>query len=218
MSIHKEGYRTILFALSALLVINVLLYLIIPDAITPRWVIGGVSLMTIIFLTQFFRRPVRVVVPDDHHILAPADGKIVVLEKTTENEYSQQERIQVSIFMSVFDVHMNLFPISGWVKYIKYHPGRFFYAHLPKSSDLNERTSLVLENKGGKQVFLRQIAGGLARRIVCYANEGQHVTAGEELGFIKFGSRVDILLPTDTEILVKLNQKVKGGKTVIARF
>jgi phosphatidylserine decarboxylase len=167
---------------------------------------------------QFFRNPARSIIINENNIIAPADGKIVVIEEVTENEYFKDKRIQVSIFMSPINVHINRYPISGIVKYSKYHPGLFLVAWHPKSSTDNERTTIVVENKNGQSVLFRQIAGALARRIVNYAKEGDNATQGNEFGFIKFGSRVDLLLPLNVKINVALEQKVVGRQTIIGTF
>jgi len=164
----------------------------------------------------FFRSPLRPVFPDENSILCPADGKIVVIEKTFEKEYFKDERWQVSVFMSPLNVHVNRYPINGLVTYLKYHPGKYLVAWHPKSSELNERASVVIKNSKGQEILVRQIAGAVARRIVTYAKEGLQIRQGEELGFIKFGSRADIFLPLDADIQVTLNQKVKGNVDVIA--
>lgn len=170
-----------------------------------------------IFLLRFFRFPSRPQLSDDGVLYAPADGTIVVIEKTVESEFFKDERIQVSIFMSVWNVHINWFPIKGVVEYFRHHHGKFLVAWHPKSSTENERTTVVLSNDKTK-ILLRQIAGFLARRIVCYASEGMSVQQNQQMGFIKFGSRVDIFLPVGTKVEVALNQKTVGGQTVIARF
>ncbi|MGZ6540159.1 MAG: phosphatidylserine decarboxylase family protein, partial [Bacteroidia bacterium] len=167
---------------------------------------------------QFFRNPKRTIVINENNIIAPADGKVVVIEEVTESEYFKDKRIQISIFMSPINVHINRYPISGIVKYSKYHPGLFLVAWHPKSSTDNERTTIVVEHKNGQQILFRQIAGAMARRIVNYAKEGDNAVQGDEFGFIKFGSRVDLLLPTSIKVKVALEQKVKGRQTVIATF
>lgn len=213
--IHKEGYATlaislIVFGLS-LFGINYCCPALLPFAI--------LSFAIIYFLLLwFFRNPKRYVSSkDEQKIYAPADGKVVVIENTIETEYLKDERIQVSIFMSPLNVHVNRNPISGKVLFSKYHPGKYLAAWNPKASTENERTTIVIENKYAKILF-RQIAGALARRIVYYINEGDQVDQGEEMGFIKFGSRVDLFLPKHAKILVELNQKVKGAESVIAEL
>jgi phosphatidylserine decarboxylase len=171
-----------------------------------------------VIILQFFRSPAITVIKNDQHVICPADGKVVVIEETEETEFLKDKRIQVSVFMSPINVHINRNPISGIVKYYRYHPGKFLVAWHPKSSTENERTTVVIENKAGVSVLFRQIAGALARRIVCYSKEGQEAVQGEEFGFIKFGSRVDLFLPLGTEIKVGLGETVKGGITVLAHL
>src|SRR5690606_29964036 len=170
-----------------------------------------------ITILQLFRSPVRKITVDEKTVLCPADGKVVVIEETEETEYFKERRIQVSIFMSPVNVHVNRNPISGIVSYFKYHPGKYLVAWHPKSSTDNERTTVVVKTSSGVEVLFRQIAGAMARRIVWYIKEGDAVTQGDEFGFIKFGSRVDLFLPLGTDINVQLGQKVVGGKTVIAK-
>ena len=167
---------------------------------------------------QFFRSPSRPIEPNENLIIAPADGKVVVIEEVEEPEYFRGKRRQVSIFMSPLNVHVNWYPISGDVQYVKYHPGKYLVAWHPKSSTLNERTSIVVKDSKGREILIRQIAGAVARRIVYYAKEGQTVVQGDQLGFIKFGSRVDLFLPLDAEIMVGLEESVKGSSTIIAKF
>ena len=188
--------------------------------LAPGALLWSVAVSVIFFLLvlQFFRNPAReIFTTDDQMVYAPADGKVVVIERTVEPEYFKDERLQVSIFMSPTNVHVNRNPISGIVRYFKYHPGKYLVAWHPKSSTENERTTVVIDN-GSAEILLRQIAGALAKRIVNYLNEGQRVEQGEDMGFIKFGSRVDLFLPLDAELQVALNQKVKGNKTVIAKL
>jgi phosphatidylserine decarboxylase len=167
-------------------------------------------------ILQFFRNPVRTVEINDNHIIAPVDGKVVVIEEVFEGEYFKDKRLQVSIFMSPINVHVTRYALNGIVKFSKYHPGKFLVAWHPKASEENERTTVVIENQVFGEVLYRQIAGALARRIVNYAKEGMQVIQGTDAGFIKFGSRVDIFLPLGTKINVKLNDKAIGGKTIIA--
>ncbi len=186
----------------------------------PEWLTfsGVVSLVVFLLVLQFFRNPRReIVISDDNVVYAPADGKIVVIEETHENEYFNDKRLQVSIFMSPTNVHVNRNPISGTVNYFRYHPGKYLVAWHPKSSSENERTTVVIDN-GEDEVLMRQIAGALAKRIVNYCEEGQMVLQGADMGFIKFGSRVDLFLPLDAKIEVTMGQKVKGNKTIIARL
>ncbi len=219
MTIHKEGYVSLLLTSIVLLVINV----IADTFLNPNYSeiqLGIIIISAILFLIvlQFFRSPKRELTINDRYIIAPADGKVVVIEQTDETEILKDRRIQVSIFMSPLNVHVNRYPISGQVTYSKYHPGLFLVAWHPKSSTENERTTVVIENNAKVPILLRQIAGALARRIVCYPKSGWMVKQGEELGFIKFGSRVDLFLPLTAKIKVGLEQKVKGGVTVIAEL
>ena len=212
---HREGQKIILitFFLVAVTVFLADHYLV------ADWVRISVQLAAILVLLlilQFFRNPKRVVLKDFDEVLAPADGKVVVIEEVEENEYFKSRRIQVSIFMSPINVHVTRYPVSGEVKYSKYHPGKYKVAWHPKSSEENERTTVVIRTPKFGEILYRQIAGAMARRIVNYAEVGQSVTQGDDAGFIKFGSRLDLLLPLDCYITVKLNQKVVGAKTCIA--
>ncbi|MBL0310478.1 MAG: phosphatidylserine decarboxylase family protein [Bacteroidetes bacterium] len=215
MRIHKEGYKILLVSGIVLLLIN-LSASIVFDNIVVHYITGGSSLVILIFFAYFFRNPSRIFLSSDSHIIAPADGRIVVIEEVQEQEYFKDKRIQVSIFMSPTNVHINRNPISGLVKYQKYHPGKYLVAWHPKSSEKNERNTLVIEHdETGMEVLVRQIAGKLARKIRWYLREGDEVEQNAELGFIKFGSRVDLFLPVGTKIDVGLKQKVKGGVTII---
>jgi phosphatidylserine decarboxylase len=215
MTIHKEGYSLVAIFFVILLAINLLAcfltncnaWVIVPLAVASLGFWG--------FILWFFRNPNREVTPNEKAIYAPADGKVVVIEETTEGEYLHDKRLQVSIFMSPLNVHVNRFPISGNVAYYKYHPGDYLVAWHPKSSTHNERTTVVIEKANGVKVLMRQIAGAVARRIVCYAQPGQVAVQGKDMGFIKFGSRVDLFLPVGTKINVEINQKVLGNKTII---
>lgn len=213
-NIHREGYRFISATAIILLVINTLLKYFNPVSNNAQLVIGIVSIVFFIFIVSFFRIPHRLFNFGDSTIIAPADGKIVVIEEVEEPEYFKDKRIQVSIFMSPTNVHVNRNPVNGEVKYAKYHPGKYLVAWHPKSSTQNERFTVVYDS-GEFQLLVRQIAGKLARKIVNYLKEGDVVKQCDEFGFIKFGSRVDLFLPMDTEICVDLKQKVKGGITVI---
>ncbi len=181
------------------------------------WCIG-VSAVFYLLVLNFFRFPHRVIVLDEHTILAPADGKIVVIEETEEPEYFHDRRLQVSIFMNIFNVHINWFPVNGVVRYFQYHKGNFAAAYLPKSSTENERTSIVIECGSGQKILMRQIAGAMAKRIVSYAPVGGEARQDRHAGFIKFGSRVDLFLPLDTNIRVALGEKTKGSQTIIGTF
>lgn len=212
---HKEGGKIILIATTS----TVILLLLTDKFITLEWLRMTVMLTVLFFLVmilQFFRNPKRITKVNDHHVIAPVDGKVVVIEEVYEAEYFKDKRLQVSIFMSPINVHVTRYPVSGKVKYSKYHPGKYLVAWDPKSSTENERTTIVVENRVFGEVLYRQIAGALAKRIVNYAKEGDNALQGEDAGFIKFGSRVDIYLPLGTEINVKLNQKAVGGNTIVA--
>lgn len=216
MTLHKEGTASILLALLFGAVVNFSTYYFAPNT-TWLQILGIIlSAFILIIILQFFRKPLFDITKNDSILLAPADGKVVVIEEVEEPEFFKDKRIQVSIFMSPFNVHINRNPVSGTVKYAKYHAGLYLVAWHPKSSTENERTTVVYERANGMQVLMRQIAGALARRIVYYVKEGDKVEQGEEMGFIKFGSRVDLFLPIGTKIDVKLNEVVKGGKTSIA--
>lgn len=218
MTIHKEGYTSIALCILFIFVLNAVVHYLLPDTAWLTWIIYILSFALFVIILQFFRSPAITVIKNDQHVICPADGKVVVIEETEETEYLKDRRIQVSVFMSPINVHINRNPISGIVKYYRYHPGKFLVAWHPKSSTENERTTVVIENKAGVSVLFRQIAGALARRIVCYSKEGQEAVQGEEFGFIKFGSRVDIFLPLGTEIKVGLGDNVKGGITVLAHL
>ena len=212
---HKEGGKIILFSTT----LTVALLLLADTFITTIWLQKTVEILVLLFLIiilQFFRNPVRNVAINDNHIIAPVDGKVVVIEEVFEGEYFKDKRMQVSIFMSPINVHVTRYPVNGLVKFSKYHPGKFLVAWHPKASEENERTTIVVENKVFGEILYRQIAGALAKRIVNYAKEGTQVVQGTDAGFIKFGSRVDLFLPLGTEINVKLNEKAVGGKTIIA--
>lgn len=217
MKFHKEGYTSLAITILFIFIINAVADYYDASALV-KWVLYIFSAFLFITIVQFFRSPRKNISVDDHIILCPADGKVVVIEETEETEYFNDKRIQVSIFMSPVNVHVNRNPISGIVSYFKYHPGKFLVAWHPKSSTDNERTTVVVKHQNNTEVLFRQIAGALARRIVWYVKEGDTVTQGNEFGFIKFGSRVDIFLPLGTQIDVNINDKVVGGKTIIARF
>lgn len=218
MKIHREGLPTILLTLLFIASVNVSALLLISDWMAVRYGLYALSAFLLIMILQFFRNPTRNTIQNESHIIAPADGKVVVIEEVTETEYFNDKRIQVSIFMSPLNVHVNRNPVSGLVRYMKYHPGKYLVAWHPKSSAENERTTVVIEAKNTQKVLFRQIAGAMARRIVCYLKEGVAAEQGKEMGFIKFGSRVDVLLPRDVKIHIRLNESLKGGETVIASF
>ncbi len=218
MTIHKEGYTSIALCILFIFILNALVHYLLPETAWFRWIIYILSFALFAIILQFFRSPYIKVIKNEQQVLCPADGKVVVIEETEETEYLKDRRIQVSVFMSPINVHINRNPISGIVKYFKYHPGKFLVAWHPKSSTENERTTVVIENSNGTAVLFRQIAGAMARRIICYSKEGQQAEQGEEFGFIKFGSRVDIFLPLGSEINVSLGDIVKGGITVLAHL
>jgi phosphatidylserine decarboxylase len=215
IKIHREGYKILLVTGVALFIIILLAEALLPANF--QWLkitIIGLSALVFLFTVSFFRHPSRSIPSAQKSIIAPADGKVVVLEEVEEPEYFKDKRLQLSIFMSPTNVHVNRNPISGEVKYTKYHPGKYLVAWHPKSSTLNERNTVVIGNDAA-DILIRQIAGKFAKKIVCYSKVGQDVEQGQELGFIKFGSRVDLYLPLGTEINVKLNQKVRGGETIL---
>jgi len=218
MRIHKEGYKILALGFILLLALNIVVNIIWTDITLLRWGFVFCSSMLYIFLLFFFRLPTRHLEADPGLIYAPADGKVVVIEETMENEYFKDLRLQVSIFMSPFNVHCNRYPVSGKVKYTCYHPGQNMVAWHPKSSELNERSTIIIETKAGTEIMVRQIAGAMARRIVTYSKVNQEISQGEELGFIKFGSRVDLFLPLGTEIEIPILQQVKANKTIIAKI
>ena len=218
MTIHKEGYTSIAITLLFIFVINAFIDYRFADITWLRWLVYIFSFALFITVLQFFRNPKRAFAFDDTALICPADGKVVVIEETEEGEYFKDKRLQVSIFMSPVNVHINRNPISGVVKFFKYHPGKYLAAWNPKSSTENERTTVVVEHATGIPILYRQIAGALARRIVWYVKEGDVVEQGKEFGFIKFGSRVDIFLPVGTKLNVELNQMVKGGITVMGQL
>ena len=218
MTIHKEGRSIVLICFLVLLAINLLVFYFISINPIVTWILGVPSFLILFFIIRFFRKPKRPLIIDENTIYAPADGTVLVIEETEEAEYFKDKRIQISIFMSVWNIHINWFPISGIIKYFKYHPGKFLIAKLPKSSTENERTSVVIEDKNKRQILVRQIAGIIARRIISYAKEGKEVSQNSELGFIRFGSRVDVFLPLDAKVEVKLGDKTKGTQTVIAKL
>jgi phosphatidylserine decarboxylase len=213
--IHREGYMMILGAAVISAIIGAIVFNFVP-ALFPY-----VSILLIgvfILIVQFFRNPKRTIeIVDNNLVYAPADGKVVVIEEAVETEYFKDKRLQVSIFMNPLNVHVNRNPISGIVKYFKYHEGKYLVAWHPKSSTENERTTVVIRDNN-REILLRQIAGAMAKRIIAYVKEGDVVTQGEDFGFIKFGSRVDLFLPLNTQIEVKLEEKVVGNKTVIAKL
>jgi len=215
IKIHREGRRIVLFTLIGLLALLALSAVYLPYQV--NYLASALSLLVLILILRFFRVPSRRLLLDELTITAPADGKVVVVEKVEQSEFQMGSCMQVSIFMSIHDVHINYFPVSGKIAYQKYHPGRYLLARHPKSSELNERNSVGIETSRGR-LLVRQVAGYVARRICCYAHEGTVVSQGDEMGFIKFGSRLDLFLPLDVPILVKPGQRVIGGITPVANF
>lgn len=213
---HKEGHKIVLFSFLLVVAANLSAnYLTEQD-----WIIYTVFSVSIIFfltIAQFFRNPKRGIEKSDDYVVSPVDGKVVVIEEVDENEFFKDKRLQVSIFMSPINVHVTRYPIGGKIAYSKYHKGKYLVAWHPKASEENERTTVVVSSKNFGDVLYRQIAGALAKRIVNYAAEGQNVDQGADSGFIKFGSRVDVFLPIGTKVDVVLNQKVRGGETIIAK-
>ncbi len=216
MTIHREGYKSIAIGAIVFAALNLIsFYFLSPVSPALCWALFALTLFLLLFLISFFRIPSRRLTLHEGQVIAPADGKVVVIEETIDEEYFKGKRLQVSIFMSPANVHVNRNPVSGEVVYNQYHPGKYLVAWHPKSSTENERHSVVIR-KGNVEILVKQIAGALAKRIVNYLQVGEAVKQGEELGFIKFGSRVDLLLPPGTRVNVALNQHVQGGVTVIA--
>lgn len=217
MTIHREGYKSIAIATMLFCILNLVMFWSFGS--TYLWLcilFFVVSLVLVLFIISFFRIPLRQFTLSGHQVIAPADGKVVVIEEIVDEEYFNDKRLQLSVFMSPANVHVNRNPLSGEVVYSKYHKGKYLVAWNPKSSTENERHSVVIKNNDNTEILVKQIAGALAKRIVNYLEVGQKVEQAEEMGFIKFGSRVDLLLPIGTTINVKLNEIVKGGVTVLA--
>jgi len=218
MKLHKEGYVIMGGTALLLLLINWAVRYFIPELVWLHWLLLVASIVFFFLIVQFFRVPTRVVTSDESRIVAPCDGKVVVIEEVVENEYFQGPRRQISIFMSPLNVHVNWNPISGVVQYFKYHPGLYLVAWHPKSSTDNERTTTVIRTSQGVDILFRQIAGAVARRIRWYVKEGDEVQQSTQMGFMKFGSRVDVFVPLDAEIKVNLNDKTVGSVTVLAEL
>ncbi len=216
MRLHREGFTIIFVTTLILAVLNGGVQWWLGEGVVSQ-ILLGLSLLFFVMVVQFFRNPSRNTPKGEGLIIAPADGKVVVIETVEEGEYFKDQRKQISIFMSPVNVHVNRAPVTGKVLYQKYFPGKYLVAWHPKSSTENERTTVVMEEQG-KQILFRQIAGALARRIVCYVKPGHVLEKGDEYGFIKFGSRIDLYLPLDAEILVELDQKTVGGETIIAKW
>lgn len=216
--IHREGTHTLIGSLLLLLVVNSALYFGLNNKV-PFYIVGAISLIVYGILVNFFRCPIRLFDQDTEKVVvAPADGKIVVIEEVEENEYFHDRRLMISIFMSLVNVHANWYPVDGTIKKVGHQNGKFMKAWLPKASTDNERSMVVIETPEGVEVMARQIAGAMARRIVTYAEPGEECYIDEHMGFIKFGSRVDVYLPLGTEVLVKLGQLTTGNQTVIAKL
>ncbi len=213
---HKEGFRIIAVTFLIFAVLSILVHFKIENDILQKGLFL-VLLILVVLILQFFRNPKRNFILNPEQVLSPVDGKVVVIEEVYEKEYFKDKRLQVSVFMSPLNVHVTRYPVGGNIVYSKYHPGKFLVAWHPKSSEENERTTVVVKSEAFGEVLHRQIAGALAKRIVNYATAGQEVSQSSDSGFIKFGSRVDIFLPLSTKINVKLNQKVVGGVTVVAQ-
>jgi phosphatidylserine decarboxylase len=218
MTIHKEGYTSLALTVLLIFIVNAVIQFYYPSAHTLKWIVYILSAALFLIILQFFRSPHFHISTDEKNVLCPADGKVVVIEETEETEFLNDKRIQISVFMSPVNVHVNRNPISGVVSYFKYHKGKYLVAWHPKSSTENERTTIVIQNKDGVSVLFRQIAGAMARRIVWYVKEGDQVEQGKQFGFIKFGSRVDVFLPLGTKINVGIGEVVKGGRTVLAEL
>jgi phosphatidylserine decarboxylase len=223
MTIHKEG-RGLILATTAIAVFFNVIVASVPSYFSPTVYsilstsVLVASIIVLLLVLQFFRLPSIEVIKNEKQVLAPADGKVVVIEETEEPEHLKSKRKQVSIFMSPVNVHVNRMPVAGTITYAKYHPGKYLVAWHPKSSTENERTTIAVKMKNGTEILFRQIAGALARRIKWYVKEGQPIEQGDEFGFIKFGSRVDIFLPLNARVTVKIGDVTRGGKTVIAEF
>jgi phosphatidylserine decarboxylase len=215
--LHKEGKRILMQFLLGLSAINFISFYFISNEIVKN-IILVISIIIYVLVLQFFRNPKRFTQLEEGKVIAPADGKIVAIEEIEETEYFKQKMLQISIFMSPVNVHVNRYPVSGKIKYSQYHPGAFLVAWHPKSSTLNERTAVVVENTQGIEIMYKQIAGAVARRIINYAKKGDVVLQGTDSGFIRFGSRVDVVLPLDANVLVKVGDKARGGEQVLAEL
>lgn len=218
MKIHREGRAIVIVVLFLYLILGMSVLVITTCNSYCFYLLSFLGLFLFIFVLFFFRNPSRKIISDSNVVFAPADGEIVAIEEVYENEFLMMKCLRVSIFMSILNMHVNRYPVSGIIRYSKYHPGRFFIAFYPKSSEFNEHQSTVIEKSDGTFIMVKQIAGFLARRVVCYAKEGEQAIQGNDIGFIKFGSRVDLFLPLDTQVLVKLHEDVQGNRTIIARF
>jgi phosphatidylserine decarboxylase len=215
---HKEGFNIIILFFIVVSMDVIILEVLFEEPSTIKSLLQTSALILLLFILWFFRNPKRKINKKTDHIISPADGRVVNIQQTFENEYFKENKLQVSIFLSPFDVHVNRYPVSGEVLYSKYHHGKYLVAWHPKSSDKNERTTIVIKNKNFGNIMYRQIAGMVARRIVNYANEGLMVAQGEDSGFIKFGSRVDLFLPLNSQLLIKEGDRVIGGISEIAKL
>lgn len=213
---HKEGHKLILTAFAILIVFALSAHFFLENELHKK-ILVSVFLIIFILILQFFRNPKRNFQLNNQSVLSPVDGKVVVIEEVFDKEYFNEKRLQISVFMSPINVHVTRYPVSGKIVFSKYHPGRYLVAWHPKSSEENERTTVVVKNSVFGDVLYKQIAGALAKRIVNYAVVGENAVQADDSGFIKFGSRVDVLLPLDTKVNVRLNQKVKGGITILAQ-
>lgn len=218
MTIHREGHVILFVLLLVLFAANWTIFYFYPQSVLVQNSAILVSVIFYLLILQFFRNPLFQIIKDPRHVLAPADGKVVVIEETVETEYFKDKRKQVSIFMSPVNVHVNRMPVSGKISFFRYHPGKYLVAWHPKSSTENERTTVAVRMQNGVEILFRQIAGALARRIRYYITEGQELEQGQEFGFIKFGSRVDVFLPLDATVTVKVGDVTRGGRTIIAEL
>ncbi|MCI1779401.1 MAG: phosphatidylserine decarboxylase family protein [Bacteroidales bacterium] len=217
MKIHKEGYGILAISFAIILAVYIIIFLLTGWCLFCKITLA-VAVILLICIARFFRVPKRTALIDENLVISAADGKVVIIKETEENEFLKQKCIQVSVFMSLNNMHVNYFPVGGEIIYCKYHAGHYFMAYYPKASEKNERTSVAVRTDGGKVVFFRQIAGFIARRIVCYAKEGARINQCTQVGFIKFGSRVDLFLPMDSEIMVKVGDNVRACESVIAKL
>lgn len=216
MKIHSEGYKIIIYSILTLALLNTAIIYFFTETGALWITVLALSIIILLFTVFFFRSPKRNIHGIENDVLAPADGRIVAIEEMDEEEYFKEKRLQLSVFMSLLNVHSNTFPVSGTVKYVRYHPGRFYPANHPKSSSYNERMSIVVETEDGREIMIRQVAGFIARRIVTRVEPGMKVNRGDELGFIKFGSRVDLFLPPGTHVNARLLQSVRSNRDVLA--
>ncbi len=215
ISIHPAGRVILISGLFLFFLISAIIVCFVDCSDKFIFLLGGIGCIYFSFLLYFFRNPKRELVLNSNIVYAPADGKIVLIEDNYEQEFLKEKCIKVSIFMSMLNVHVNRYPVSGVIKYTKYHPGRYYIAYYPKASEFNEHQSTAIETLNGQVILIKQIAGIIARRIVCYANPGNEAVQGDDIGFIKFGSRVDLFLPLGTDIVVKKGETVKGNSTII---